>query len=237
MAAQDFKPRRRPVTYGKRSSNKLPPMHNLLDPDIDAGAGESSRISEKRANSIGHSLQKRSHDMGVGKLPIEDACSGQRSPISPNSSNQDKSDNTPNDSTNSSLFDVMSSDENMDRAPTAQPTRKRRKLTPVRRAAKQVQGLERKGMTISTSHKSHGQDTATAQSVEITSDSSASEYPQVKSKALPRSTATSKSRKKIPSSTNGAAAQITIDLIDGEEGVRVVSMTSSPTPPHTPVGK
>jgi hypothetical protein len=237
MAAQDFKPRRRPVTYGKRSSNKPPPMHNLLDPDVDAGAGESSRIWGKRVNGIGHSLQKRSHDMGVGKLPIEDACSGQRSPISPNSSNQDKSDNTPNDSTNSSLFDVMSSDEDMDRAPTAQPARKRRKLTPVRRAAKQVQGLERKGATISTSHKNHGQDTATAQSVEITSDSSAGEYPQVKSKAPPRSAATSKPRKRIPSSTNGAAAQITIDPIDGEEGVHIVSMTSSPTPPHTPVGR
>ena len=237
MAAQDFKPRRRPVTYGKRSSNRPLPMHNFLDPDVDTGAGESSRISGKRANGIGHSQPKRSHDMDVSKLPIEDACSGQRSPISPNSSNQDKSDNTPNDSTNSSLFDVMSSDEDMDRALAAQPTRKRRKLTPVRRAAKQVQGLERKGIVISASHKNHGQDTATAQSVEITSDSSASEYPQVKSKALPRSAATSKPRKRTPSSTNSAAAPITIDLIDNEEGVRVLSMTSSPTPPHTPIGR
>ena len=210
-------------------------MHTFLDPDLDTGAGEASRLSGKRTNGIGHSLQKRSHDAGVSKLPNENACSGRRSPISPNSSNQDKSDNTPNDSTNSSLFDLLSSDEDMDRALGAQPTRKRRKLTPVRRAAKQVQGLERKGIAISTSDKSHGQGTVTAQSVGITSDSSAGEYPQVKSKAHPRSAATSKPRKRIPSSTKGAAAKITMDLIDSEEEVRVVSMTSSPTPPHTPI--
>src|SRR5271154_3142108 len=133
MAAQDSKPRRRPVTYGKRSSNRPPPMHTFLDLDLDldTGAGESSRLSGKRTNGIEHPLQKQSHDAGVSKLPNENACSGRRSPISPNSSNQDKSDNTPNDSTNSSLFDLLSSDEDMDRALGAQPTRKRRKLTPV----------------------------------------------------------------------------------------------------------
>ena len=210
-------------------------MHTFLDPDLDTGAGESSRLSGKRTNGIGHSLQKRSHDAGVGKLPDEGAYSGQRSPISPNSSNQDKSDNTPNDSTNSSLFDLLSSDEDMDRPLGTQPTRKRRKLTPVRRAAKQVQGPEQKGIAISTSHKNHGQGTATAQSVGISSDSSAGEYPQVKSKALPRSAATSKPQRRIPPSTKGATAKITIDLIDSEEEVCVVSMTSSPTPPHTPI--
>jgi hypothetical protein len=235
MAAQDFKPRRKPVTYGKRSSNRPLPMRNFLDPDVDTGAGKSSSISAKLASGNGQSLQKRSH-LGVHELPREDACSGPRSPISPNSF-QDKSDNTPNDSTNSSVFDLMSSDEDMDRPLAVQLTRKRRRLTPVRRFAKQVQGVRQEGIAITATHKAHAQDTATAQSAEITSDSSASDCPQVQSKTLPQSAATSKLRKGIPPSTNSAAAQVTVDVLGSEEGVRVVSLTSSPTPPHTPIGR
>jgi hypothetical protein len=236
MATQDFKPRRKPVTYGKKSSNRPLPMYNFLDPDVDAGAYESSRFSEKPpVNSRGRPLQKRSHDAEVIQTTNEDACSGERSPISPNSSTQGKSDHTQNGSTNSSLFDLMSSDEDMDRTIEAQPTSKRRKLTPVRSGTRQVQGLGQKGNAVPKSHDSHAPDIATAQSIETTSLSSGSEQLTVNSKPLPRSVGASKPRRRNPAPRKGAAAKITIDLIDSEEDVRVVSMTSSPTPPHTPV--
>jgi hypothetical protein len=236
MAAQDFKPRRKPVTYGKKSSNRPLPMYHLLDPDLDSGAHEWSRLSEKSLiNTTGRPLQKRSHDAEANQTTNEDACSGERSPISPNSSMQGISDHTQNGSTNSSLFDVVSSDEDMDKTLEAQPTSKRRKLPPIQRGAQKVQGLGRKANAVPKSQDSRAQETPIAQSIETTYLSSGSERSQADSNPLLRSAMAWKPRKTTPAPSKGAAARITIDLIDSEEEVRVVSMTSSPTPPQTPL--
>ena len=211
-------------------------MHNFLDSDLDRAASESSGFLEQPPpNSLGHSLRKRSHDTQAHQLINEDVCSGKRSPTSPSSSTQGKSDHTPNGSTNSSLFDLMSSDEDMDTRMDARPTSKKRKVTPVRHGTKQVQGLGRKVNAVSKSHDNRAQDTTSTQSIENISLSSDSERSQAKANALPRLEVTSKPRKRAPAPRRSAAAKIVMDLVESEEDVRVISMASSPTPPHTPV--
>lgn len=224
MAAPDFKHRRKPVTYGKKSSNRPLPMYDLLDSDLDGGANEPSRPSDKPLmNALGR-LQKRSRNAEANQANDEDACSSETSPISPNSSTQGKSDHIQNGSANPSLFDPMSSDEEMYNTRDARPTSKRRRLTPVRRSRKRAQGLGKEGNAASKSPN-----------IDTISLSSESEGARAHSRALPQSVVTSKPRKRSPGVRRGAAAKITTDLIDSEEDVRVVSMTSSPTPPHTPV--
>lgn len=236
MAAPDFKSRRKPATYGKKTSNRPLPMYNTLDSDLDGGANEPSRPSEKPlTNGLLRHLQKRSHDADANQAIDEDACSGERSPVSPNSSTQGKSDHTQNGSANSSLFDPISSDEEIYNTRDARPTSKRRRLTPVRGSTKQVQGLGRKGSAAPKSYNSRAQDVTSAQRIETISASTGSELSRANSRALPESALTSKPRKRSPGVRKGTAAKLTMDLIDSEEDVRVVSMTSSPTPPHTPV--
>jgi hypothetical protein len=211
-------------------------MYHLLEPDLDAGAHESSGLSEKSLiNTTGRPLQKRSHDAEAKQTTNEDACSGERSPISPNSSAQGISDHTQNGSTNSSLFDVVSSDEDMGKTVEAPPTGKRRKLRPIRRGTTKVQGVARKANAVPTSHDNLARNTPIAQSIETTYLSSGSERSRADSNPPPRSAVTWKPRNTSRASSKGAAARITIDLIDSEEEVRVVSMTSSPTPPQTPL--
>ena len=180
-------------------------------------------------------IEKRSHQADATQSTNEDACPGGISPVWPNSSTQDKLKYAQNGSTTSSVFDFVSSDEDMDRTLDAHPTKKRRKLTPVRQSNKQAQGLGRKAMPVSRLRKSGGQETANTQSTRSTPVSSGSEHLQVTLKSPSLSAARPKRLKRTPARDKGASAQMTISLIDSEEEVHMVSMTSSPTPPHTPV--
>ena len=211
-------------------------MYNLLDPDFSTGGSGTKKSSEKpHMLTQWRPIQKRSHEPDATKPTNEDACPGETSLVSPNSSIQDKLKHAQNGSTNSSVFDFVSSDEDVDRTIHAQPTRKRRKATPVRQSNKQAQRLGRKATPLSRLHKSGGQDTATTQSTRSTPVSSGSEQPQVTSKSPSLSAAISKRLKRTPAQDKGDPAQMTMSLIDSEEEVRMVSMTSSPTPPQTPV--
>lgn len=233
------KSRRKPVTYGKKSTNRQLPTYDFDFHDLDEGS-DTIQVGTTDASvppkSQGRPLQKKPHGLDTSRLTSQELRQGGKhlwSPASPVSSIQDKRDHAQHGSTNSSLFDFPSSDEDVNRQLDTGPYTKRRKLTPVSDGAKQRRGTKVNAEVVSLARLPEPAKLSSG-SIAATSGLSSAIHLSAKTKPRQASPRMAARRKRTPSLGQEDAVMAITNLEDDGRAVNVMSLTRSPTPPRTP---